>query len=74
MSFLYGAHCHDFFYISVKYYEKGIQAYQKRHKGDMSQRRKVRITLMATNRHDLSYRSAKYHDNVPKGIQVTEDR
>ena len=28
--------------------------------------------LYATHRHDLFYITVKYHDTVPKGIQVTE--
>ena len=28
--------------------------------------------LYATHRHDLFYVTVKYHDSIPKGIQVTE--
>ena len=80
---MYATHCHDLFYITVKYQDytpKGIQVKErtricmkKHQRGDNSKSIKVRLLfLYAAHRYDLFYITMKYHDYIPKGIQVTE--
>ena len=83
LSFLYATHRHDLFYITVKYHDyipKGIQVTERtrnciwNHQGEITQKvRKQELSLLyATYCHDLFYITVKYHDYIPKGIQVTE--
>ena len=84
LSFLYATCCLVLFYISTKYHRnipKGIRVTERtRNLFQIKQRvisPKVRMAelsfLYATCRRlVLFYISTKYHQNIPKGIQVTE--
>ena len=42
-------------------------------RGDNSENMKTRVVILVPiHRHDLFYITVKYHDYIPKGIQVTE--
>ena len=81
--FLYATHRHDLLYISVKYHDyilKGIQVMERtrncirNHQEEITQKvQKQQLQfLYAAHHYDLFYITAKYHDYIPKGIQVTE--
>ena len=83
LSFLYATHCHDLFYINVKYHDyisKGIQVTERTRiciksiKGEITKKvlKRGLSFLYATHRHDLFYITVKYHQNIPNGIQVIE--
>ena len=51
----------------------GHESHLKPSRGITQKVRKQELSfLFATHRHDLLYISVKYHENIPKGIQVTE--
>ena len=81
--FFYATHCHDLFYITVKYHDyipKGIKVMERprnciwNHQGEITQKvhKRELSFLYVTHHHDLFYITVKYHDYIPKGIQVTE--
>ena len=84
LSFSYPTHCHDLFYITVKYHDyipQGIQVTEHGHeitqksiKGAITQEviKRELSFLYATHRHDLFYITVKYHQNIPNGIHVIE--
>ena len=83
LSFLYVTHRHDLFYITVKYHDnilKGIQVMVRTWNSIWNNQKEITLKvwkwelsfLYATHRHDLFYITVKYHDYIPKGIQVTE--
>ena len=83
MSFLYATHCHDLFYIIVKYHDYILKDIQDTERTRICIKSiKVEITqkvikqelsfLYATHCHDLFYITVKYHQNIPNGIQVIE--
>ena len=74
-------HRHDLFYITVKYHDnipKGIQVTErtqiriKNIKGEITQKvlKQELSYLYVTHRHNLFYITVKYHQNIPKGIQI----
>ena len=83
LSFLYGTYRHDLFYIAVKYHDYIPNNFQVmewtpnciwNHQGEITQKvwKRELAFLYTTHRHDLFYITAKYHDYIPKDIQVTE--
>ena len=83
MSFLYRTHHHDLFYITVKYQDynpKGIPVMERTqnwiwyNQGEITQKIwKQELSFMyGTYHHDLFYINVKFHDYIPKGIQVME--
>ena len=80
---MYTTHRHDMFYTNVKvrdYIPNGFQVMERtrnciiNHQGEITQtvRKRELSFLYATHGHDLFYITVKYHDYIPKGIQVTE--
>ena len=74
---------HDLFYITVKYHDympKGIQVTEetqicikKHQRGNNSKSIKARaLNFCLGHRHDRFYITVKYHQNIPKRIQVLE--
>ena len=83
LSFLYVTYRHDLFYIIVKYHDyipNDFQVMERawnciwNHQGEITQKvwKREFSFLYVTHRHDLFYITVKYHDYIPKGIQVTE--
>ena len=83
LSFLYATHLLVLFYISAKYYRnilKGIRVTERtRNLFQIKQRvitpkvRKPELSILYVTCHlVLIYISTKYHQNIPKGIQVTK--
>ena len=83
LSFLYVTSCLVLFYISAKYHQnipKGIRVTQRtQNLFQIEQRmitpkvRKPELSILYVTRHlVLIYISTKYHQHIPKGIQVTE--
>ena len=80
LSFLYVTHCHDLFYITVKYHDYIPNSFQVmertqnciwNHQGEITQKvwKRELSFLYATYCHDLIYITVKYHNCIPKGIQ-----
>ena len=76
-------HRHDLFYITVKYHDYILNDFQVmertrnciwNHQGEITQNvwKRALSFLYATHPHHLFYLTVKYHDYIPKGIQVTE--
>ena len=83
LSFLYATRCLVLFYISAKYHRnipKGIRVtertwnlFQLKQRVITPKIRKAELSsLYATHCLVLFYISTKYHQNIPKGFQVTE--
>ena len=83
MSFLYATHRHELFYITVKYHGYIPNSFQVKeqtqncignHQGEITQKvwKRELSFLYATHHHDLFYIAVKYHDYIPKGIQVIQ--
>ena len=83
LSFLYATHRHDLFFITVKYHDyilQGIQVIELTRncnwhdQGEITQKvwQRGLAFLYVTHRHDLFYITIKYHQNIPKSIQVME--
>ena len=83
LPFLYMTHPQDLFYITVKYHDnipKSIQVMEWtqnciwNHQGEITQKvwKQELPFLYRTHRQDLVYITVKYHDNIPKSIQVME--
>ena len=72
VSFLYVTHCHDLFYITVKYHDyipKGIEITQRTR---ICIKKRGLSILHATQSHDMFYITVKFHQNIPNGFQVIE--
>ena len=78
---MYAAHCHDMFYITVKYHDyipKGIHVTEwtriciKSMKGEIAQKALKRglSFLYVTHRHDLFYITVMYYQNMATSYQV----
>ena len=83
LSFLYATCCLILFYISTKYHrniQKGILVTERTQNLFQIKQRVITLKvrkpdfsiLYATSQLVLIYISTKYHQNIPKGIQVTE--
>ena len=83
LSFLYATHRHGLFYITIKCHDNkanGIQVTEQtqngicNNQGGITQKvwKQELSSLSGIHCHDLLYITVKYHDYIPKGIQVTE--
>ena len=67
---------HDYIPKGIKVTEWLRICIKKHQRGDNSKCNIARALIFvrdyATHRHDLFYITVKYHDYIPKGIQVTE--
>ena len=82
LSFLYATHRHDLFYNTVKYHDYIPNSFEVmertrnciwNHQREITQEvwKQELSFLYATHPHDLFYITVKYHDYIPKSIQVT---
>ena len=80
---LYATHCHDLFYITIKYHQNISNSFQAmertqnciwNHQGGLTQKVwKLELSfLYAAHRHDLFYITVKYHQNIPNRLKVME--
>ena len=85
LPFLYATHRQDLFYITVKNHDnipKGFQVMERtrdciwNHQGEITQEvwKPELPFLYPPHCHDLFFIAVKYHDNIPKSIQVTEQK
>ena len=83
LSFLYVTHCHDLFYITIKYHQNipnGFQVMERTRnciwndQGEITQKvwKQELSFLHSTHHHDLFYITVMYHDNIPNGFQIME--
>ena len=81
LPFLYVTHCHDLFYITIKYHQNILNCFQFMHRtqnciwndrGEITQKVRKRGLpfLVETHRHGLFYITIKYHQNILNGFQV----